>query len=85
MTIKCWPAYRATAGVLLTFDKDFGELSFRRLAASGCGVVLFRLGQRRRDEMVARIVAAAERCAWWPGHFTVVEESRVRVRPMPRG
>jgi predicted nuclease of predicted toxin-antitoxin system len=29
--------------VLLTFDKDFGELVFRRGLSAGSGVVLFRL------------------------------------------
>jgi predicted nuclease of predicted toxin-antitoxin system len=29
--------------VLLTFDKDFGDLAFRAGLPSGCGIVLFRL------------------------------------------
>ncbi len=31
---------------LLTFDKDFGELAYRRRLPSDCGIILFRLTPR---------------------------------------
>jgi hypothetical protein len=66
--------------ILLTFDKDFGELAARSASPPGCGVVLFRgpapsaasAGQR----LAARIAARDD----WSDHFSVVEPGRVRMR-----
>ena len=44
--------------VLLTFDKDFGELAFRRRVPAHAGVVLFRLPDQSL-EAVVRIVMQA--------------------------
>jgi predicted nuclease of predicted toxin-antitoxin system len=76
---------RATdeARVLVTDDKDFGELVVhRRLAASG--VMLLRL----RDASIA--VRIARLASLWPeierslpGRFVVVGERKLRVRPLP--
>ena len=35
--------------ILLTFDKDFGELAFRSNLPAQSGIILFRLRQRDRD------------------------------------
>lgn len=39
--------------VVLTFDRDFGELVFHRRRPSASGVVLFRLGQSSPDQMLS--------------------------------
>ena len=67
--------------VLVTLDKDFGELAFRLgLAASG-GIILFRL-QLSTPAHVAHIaVTALEVRNDWAGHFSVVEEDRIRMTP----
>lgn len=69
--------------VLITFDKDFGELAFRHGLPASCGVVLFRLSSSSLDEAVRAVVAALESRSDWPGHFSVIEEGRVRHRPLP--
>jgi hypothetical protein len=55
--------------ILLTFDKDFGELAARSALPPGCGVVLFRLPPPRSkaagQRLAARIVARAD----WSGLF----------------
>lgn len=33
----------AESRILLTFDKDFGELAFRSKLPSTCGIILFRI------------------------------------------
>jgi predicted nuclease of predicted toxin-antitoxin system len=45
--------------LLVTLDKDFGELAFGMRLPASCGVVLF-----------------------WNGNFTVVEDGRIRMRPL---
>jgi predicted nuclease of predicted toxin-antitoxin system len=73
-------AVRAGA-VLLTEDKDFGELA-HRTALPHCGIVLIRLDDLRRD-LRAEVVASAVRShePELPTAFTVVTPSGVRVRP----
>jgi predicted nuclease of predicted toxin-antitoxin system len=73
----------AEGRTLLTFDKDFGELAFRRGLPAECGVVLFRLVPQTPAE-VARIAAAAIRSPrTWAGHFSVVTRQRIRMTPLP--
>ena len=72
-----------TGRVLVTADKDFGELVYR-LGRAHAGVVLLRLaGMSPADR--AEIVSAVfrDRTAEIPGSFTVVEPDNVRVRRPP--
>jgi len=69
---------------LLTADKDFGELVYRRLLAVP-GVVLLRLRTASEAERLAlfrRHWPAVERSV--PGHFVVVTNRTVRRSPLPR-
>lgn len=70
--------------VLLTFDKDFGELAWQTRLPKDCGVILFRLPMP--PAMNAGLILAsivAERTDW-TGHFSVVEPHRLRMRPLPK-
>ncbi|QJW98360.1 DUF5615 family PIN-like protein [Frigoriglobus tundricola] len=67
--------------VLLTQDKDFGELVFR-LQLNHCGIVLIRLGGvpiADRAEMVANVIAG--RVGELPNAFCVISSNSVRIRP----
>ncbi len=66
--------------VLLTFDKDFGELVLRGGAAASCGVVLVRLPLTSPDLLARRVVASLATRPDWSGAFSVIELDRVRVR-----
>jgi predicted nuclease of predicted toxin-antitoxin system len=71
------------ARVLLTFDKDFGELAWRSGLPASCGIVLFRLpalGPSAVGRVIADVLLARDD---WPGHFSVVEPGRIRVRVLP--
>lgn len=71
------------ARVLLTFDKDFGELAWHARLPADCGVILFRLPMPRpplAGQILAEIVTARDD---WRGCFSVVESGRLRMRPMP--
>jgi predicted nuclease of predicted toxin-antitoxin system len=77
-------ARSATEGrTLLTFDKDFGELAFRRRLPAECGIVLFRLVPQTPAEVAMIAVAAIASQATWTGHFSVVTRQRIRMTPLP--
>ncbi len=68
--------------LIVTFDKDFGELAFRHHLPSDCGVVLFRMSMNSPDDAVRLIVDILDSRDDWHGHFSVVETDRVRMRPL---
>lgn len=72
---------QATRRILLTEDKDFGEMVYRQGAAHH-GVVLVRLGDMLRG-VRASLVAEAFRkhAAELAGAFTVISRAGVRIRP----
>ena len=70
----------ASGRVLVTFDKDFGELIFLH-GCRAAGVILVRLPGMPlalRVEHVRRLLPPLEREA--VGSFVVVSEDRIRVR-----
>jgi predicted nuclease of predicted toxin-antitoxin system len=64
---------------LLTLDKDFGELVFRRGLPSECGVILFRAATSSPTELIAMIVSVLADRNDWAGFFTVVSRDRMRM------
>ena len=66
--------------VLLTFDKDFGELAFRTLPPARCGVILFRMPPCSPGELSERITRALASRSDWAAPFTVIDERRIRMR-----
>ena len=42
--------------ILVNFDKDFGELAFRRGLPATCGIVLLRLGAQDPAVLAHRVV-----------------------------
>ena len=73
----------ADARVVLTFDKDFGELAFRARLPAASGVILLRMSLESPTAVSKLVVAALEARTDWSGHFSVVEEGRVRMVPLP--
>lgn len=76
--VLAWAA--RDARVLLTFDKDFGELARGAGLSLSCGVVLFRLPMPRPDHVGASLASLILARSDWPGHFSVVEPGRIRMR-----
>jgi predicted nuclease of predicted toxin-antitoxin system len=68
--------------VLVTFDKDFGELAFHSHLPSKCGIMLFRVPESSSAHIARIVTAAVESRSDWTGHFSVVEEYRIRMRPL---
>lgn len=69
--------------LVITFDKDFGELAFKRRLPATCGIVLFRLTgttpQIDNDRAFAALTARDD----WAGHFSVITDERIRMRTLP--
>jgi len=74
---------RSDGRILLTFDKDFGELAVRSGLLKPCGVVLFRLRGASPAIDNARALAALASRGDWAGHFAVVTDAAIRMRRMP--
>ena len=69
--------------ILLTFDKDFGDLAFQFGLPATCGIVLFRLQASSSAALAALVVVALQSRTDWAGQFSVVEAGRIRMRPLP--
>ena len=73
-------AYEAEA-ILLTIDKDFGELVYRHRSATW-GVVLLRLEALDSDDKAAVLLSTLEKHEpELRGAFTVIAPQNVRIRP----
>jgi predicted nuclease of predicted toxin-antitoxin system len=69
--------------VVVTFDKDFGELAFRQRLPASCGIILFRIAAPSPAELVRKVLVALSSPREWTGHLSVVEEDRIRMTPLP--
>lgn len=69
--------------LLITFDKDFGELVFHRRQTASSGVVLFRVTSPSPMAAAAKIADALDSRADWMGHFSVVDDRRIRMVRLP--
>lgn len=74
---------QAEERIILTFDKDFGELAFRFGLPATSGIVLFRLPLLKSTSLINIIISALATQSDWSGLFTVVESDRIRIRPLP--
>ena len=63
--------------VLITFDKDFGELAFRTRLPASSGIVLFRISAPSSAHVARVTMAALASRTDWAGHFSVVEDTRI--------
>ena len=70
--------------IILTFDRDYGELIYRRRLPTPAGVVYFRFAPTTPEEPAERFIELLE-----TGHiileeqFTVIGRSWIRQRPLP--
>jgi hypothetical protein len=68
--------------ILLTFDKDFGELARASALPSTCGIVLFRMSMPKPGDVGQRLGNLVTSRKDWAGHFSVIEPGRIRMRPL---
>jgi predicted nuclease of predicted toxin-antitoxin system len=70
--------------VLLTFDKDFGEMALRRGVDASCGVILLRPRLTAPDYLARFTLTVLTQQVQWQGHFTVAQEGKLRLIPLPK-
>lgn len=68
--------------ILLTFDKDFGELAFVTLLPANSGVILFRLQAASAKILAQRVIETISLRNDWAGNFSVVENNKIRMRQL---
>jgi predicted nuclease of predicted toxin-antitoxin system len=68
--------------IILSFDKDFGELAFCSELPISCGIILLRIPLLSVDYITSIIVDAVQSRSDWAGHFAVVEPGRIRMREL---
>ena len=69
------------SALLITGDKDFGEMVFHRNLVTTGGVILLRLSglsPERKSEIVSKVIES--RMAELPNTFSVISPGRVRIR-----
>lgn len=69
--------------VLVTFDKDFGEMVFGLGSAASPGIVLLRPRLRSPTFVAQFTVTVLTQAIDWAGNFCVAQEGRLRVVPLP--
>jgi predicted nuclease of predicted toxin-antitoxin system len=70
--------------IVITFDKDFGELAFRLRLPALNGIILFRIATPSPQYVAQAAVSAIVSRTDWAGHFAVVEDYRIRITPLPK-
>ena|ERR1700676_5256956 len=68
--------------ILLTFDKDFGELARGSALPRTCGVVLLRMPMLKPADVGQKLAELITARDDWAGYFSVIEPGRVRMRPL---
>ena len=69
--------------ILLTFDRDFGALTFGQRQLAGAGVIFFRVPPMDPVTLTSFCMETLEARTNWRGHFSVVTPERIRMRPLP--
>lgn len=68
--------------ILLTFDKDFGELAGGSALPHSCGVILLRMPMPKPGDIGQRLAQLITARDDWAGYFSVIEPGRVRMRAL---
>lgn len=73
----------ADGRVLVTFDKDFGDMAFRQGKTATRGVLLLRPRLRSPSYLAEFLLAVLGQAITWEGSFSVAQEGKLRVVPLP--
>ncbi len=72
-----------TQRIVLTFDKDFGELAVRKRLPATCGLILLRFCAASPADLASQVVDLLESGRNWQGHFSVIDKNHIRMIPLP--
>jgi predicted nuclease of predicted toxin-antitoxin system len=68
--------------IILTADKDFGELAFKH-SLPVPGIILLRLGGLTPDEMAHITCTALIKHLNWRGSISVITKDAIKIRSLP--
>lgn len=70
--------------LILTFDRDYGELIYRLRLPSPTGVIYLRFRPRTPEEPAILLLNLFQTQGFqFEGRFTVLERDQIRQRPLP--
>ena len=73
----------AEGRLVVTFDRDFGELAARRGHTAAGGILLLRFVPRTAEDITTTLVALlANPDVVWPGRLSVLDRVHLRQRPL---
>ncbi len=64
--------------IILTFDRDFGQLVYEKKLLMTQGIIYFRLDGLTPSKMAEVVVDALNSSATFQGYFTVVPKTKIR-------
>ena len=73
---------QAESRVLITFDKDFGDIVFHSGKSASHGIILFRTRDLSPVLVASQMTAVISSRSDWAGHYTVVEPHSIRMRKL---
>lgn len=65
--------------ILLTFDHDFSQLAFHAGFSAEIGIILFAIAPDSPDRIAEKAMQILESRDDWAGHFSTIEENRIRM------
>lgn len=74
---------REQGRIIITLDRDYGELVFRRRLPNPPGVIYMRLVPQTPTDPAEVLQSLFEQGIEITGHFLVVERDHIRRRPLP--
>jgi predicted nuclease of predicted toxin-antitoxin system len=69
---------------IITFDRDYGDLIFAKSLTPPPALVLLRLRSYRPDGPGRLLMRLMGRASEFIGHFVVVDDDGIRIRPLPK-
>ena len=69
--------------LIVTFDKDFGELAFHSHLPIASGIILFRLRASSSVQLAKFVSSVLNSRDGGLGSFAVIDNFRIRIRPLP--
>ena len=73
----------AEGRLLITFDRDFGDLAVHQQQSAAAGIILLRFVPRSAEEVSALLAELLRRTDMtWAGRLSVVDRKHIRQRPL---